>query len=443
MRLKICGITNKEDLSFCASYADAVGFIVGYPKSPRNISIEKAKQLISYVPPFTNAVVVIPDFNKAITIYNALKPDIIQLHGNENVEDVKAFRKHVQCKIIKACSVKDALEYSKHVDAILIDDKYGKYDLSKVKSIIKKSKKPVILAGHLTLENILDVLEKVHPYGIDVASGIERKPGEKHLALVKQFRKKLELGGIVGSIVQQKSNTPTSQLYQKLTQKNQVHIITEIKPASPSKGNLRDIKNDLKNITSAMDTGGVSAISVLVEPSYFNGYIEFIKKIRNYTSLPIIAKGFFFKPCHITEVANAGANAFLLMMRVIESQGSDLQQLIHYGASIGLDAMVEVGTSDELCTAVESGAKIIEINNREIYGDLNIDFNRVIIGKNLPKGIVLISASGIMQSQDIKNIYNKSNSRVNAVLIGTSVMQSDNPKIMVKKFVQAGKEVLT
>ena len=92
MRLKICGITNKKDLSFCASYADAVGFIVGHPKSPRNISIAKAKQLMSYVPPFTNIVVVIPDFDKAMPIYSALKPDIIQLHGNETVEDVKAFR---------------------------------------------------------------------------------------------------------------------------------------------------------------------------------------------------------------------------------------------------------------------------------------------------------------------------------------------------------------
>ena len=116
MRLKICGITNKEDLVLCASYADAIGFIVGYQKSPRNISIAKAKQLMSYVPPFTNIVVVIPDFDKANSIYSLLKPGVIQLHGNETVDDVKAFREHIQCKIIKACGVTNGLEYSKHVD---------------------------------------------------------------------------------------------------------------------------------------------------------------------------------------------------------------------------------------------------------------------------------------------------------------------------------------
>lgn len=443
MRLKICGITNKEDLFLCTSYADAVGFIVGYPKSPRNISIAKAKQLMAYVPPFTNIVVVVPDFDKAISIYSSLKPGIIQLHGNETVEDVKDFREHVFCKIIKACGVTNALEYSKHVDAILIDDKYGKYDLSKVDTIIKQSKKPVILAGHFTSDNILDVLEKVRPYGIDVASGVERKPGKKDHKRVKQFRKKLELGGIVGSIVQKKSNTSTFQLYKKLIQKDRVHIITEVKPASPSMGSLRDITHDLKNIISSMNAGGASAISVLVEPSHFNGSIDLIKKIRKYTSLPIIAKGFFFETRHIQEVADAGANAFLLMVRIIESNGGDLQKIIHFGASLGLDAMVEVGTSDELYSAVESGAKIIEINNREIYSDLSIDFNRVTIGKKLPAGVILISASGVMQNQDIKTILHLSNARVNAVLVGTSIMQSKNPTLMIKNLVQAGKEAST
>ena len=144
-------------------------------------------------------------------------------------------------------------------------------------------------------------------------------------------------------------------------------IITEVKPASPSMGSLRDITHDLKNIISSMNAGGASAISVLVEPSHFNGSIDLIKKIRKYTSLPIIAKGFFFETRHIQEVADAGANAFLLMVRIIESNGGDLQKIIHFGASLGLDAMVEVGTSDELYSAVESGAKIIEINAR--FGD--------------------------------------------------------------------------
>ena len=157
MKLKICGITNQNDLEICSKYADALGFIIEYPKSERSISIKKAKELIKATPPFISAVVVIPDFKKAMRIYTDLKPDIIQLHGKETVANLKAFRKKVDCKIIKACGHENALEFSKYSDAILLDDKYSKHDFKKINEIIKKSKKPVIFAGHLNPENILDI----------------------------------------------------------------------------------------------------------------------------------------------------------------------------------------------------------------------------------------------------------------------------------------------
>ena len=97
MKLKICGITNLEDLQLCVKYADAVGFIVEYPKSPRSIKIENAKKLIDAVPPFVSSVVVVPDFKKAMMIYSKLKPNILQLHGQETIDDVKTFRKKVSC----------------------------------------------------------------------------------------------------------------------------------------------------------------------------------------------------------------------------------------------------------------------------------------------------------------------------------------------------------
>ena len=441
MKLKICGITNQKDLELCIKYADAVGFIVEYPQSPRSISIEKAKELIKAVPPFMTNIIVVPDFKKAMQIYSKLRPSVIQLHGKETVNDVKKFREKVDCKIIKACGVKNALEFSRHADAVLIDDKYSKINLDEVNEVIKKIDKPVILAGHLTPENILDVLEKVRPYAVDVASGVEIKPGKKDPDKVKQLKKKLELGKTLGDIVKNKSFLHSFRFYEKLSIGNDLKIITEIKPASPAKGRLQDVSKNLKEIINAMENGGASAISVLVEKEKFDGSIELLKKVRNLTGLPVLAKGFFFNMRQLAEVALAGADAFLLMIRVVEAQGQSVRDLLNFGRGLGLDAVVEISNREELDKALSSGARIIEINNRDIYGDLNIDLKNVMLGRNLPNGIIFISASGIENAADIQEICKISRSCVDAVLVGTSIMQSENIKDKVSELVKTGIEV--
>lgn len=441
MKLKICGITNQDDLELCIKHADAVGFIVEYPRSPRSISIEKAKELMKAVPPFVSNIIVVPDFKKAMQIYSKLRPSVIQLHGQETVDDVKKFRGRVDCKIIKACGTENALEFSKHADAILIDDKYSKVDLDKVNKVIQNSDKPVILAGNLTPENILDILKKVEPYAIDVASGVEIKPGKKDPEKVKQFKKKLELGKTVAGIIKNKLDIPDFKFYDKLLDRNSLKLITEVKPASPSKGKLQDVSQNLKEIVKAMEQGGASAVSVLVEKEKFGGSIEILKKVRALTNLPILAKGFFFDPRQIAEIAVAGADAFLLMTRVIEAQGKNVKDLLNFGAALGLDAVVEVSNVEELNNAINSGARIIEINNRDIYGDLGIDFENVVFGQNLSKDIIFISASGIESVKDISSLYRLSNKRVNAFLVGTSIMRPKNAQAKVQELVKACKEV--
>lgn len=441
MKLKICGITNMEDLEFCTKYADAVGFIVEYPSSPRNVSIEKAKSLMKSVPPFVASVVVIPDFTKAMMIYSKLKPDIIQLHGQETVDDVKEFRERVDCKIIKACGVDDAYRFSRYADLILIDNKYSKLDLDRVNKLLDNLDKPVMLAGHLTPENVLDILEKTQPYAIDVCSGVEMKPGKKEMRRVKQFRKKLYLGKTVSEVIKNKTEFPVFKFYDKLST-NGLKLITEIKPASPIKGNLRDVSQGLERIVESMEQGGASALSVLVEKEKFGGSIELLKKVRELTHLPILAKGFFFSPKGIAEVAVAGADAFLLMTRVVEAQGGTTEELLNFGTSLGLDAVVEVGNDGELKDAVDSGARIVEINNRDIYGDLDIDLKNVVSGRFLPKGIVLISASGISSIEDIRRLYRLSRGRVDAFLVGTSVMETEDIRSKVHGLVKACEEVL-
>ena len=441
MKLKICGITNKSDLISCLPYVDAVGFIVGYPKSKRNISINKAKELMNHTPPFITTVVVIPDINKVINIYESLHPDVIQLHGNETIEEVKKIRKKIPCKIIKACGVHEARKFIPYVDALLIDDKYGAYTYKEINKIISVSQKPVILAGHITPYNILEIIRHVSPYGIDIASGVEVNSGKKDIRKIIQIKNSLSLGPIVSSIILKKKVYPSFDLYEAISSSNSINVIAEIKPSSPSEGILVDNSQKIEDFISTINKTGIKAISVLVEKEYFHGSIDLMKNIRGKTSLPLIAKGFFCTKEQIYELAQAGANAFLLMARVVASQGVNLEELISVGVQQKMDAMVEVANKEELDQAIHAGANIIEINNRDIYGDLGINFHHISLVKKLPNHILLVSASGIKRPDHIEQILHHATSKIHAVLIGTGIMKSKNPSQFIREMVMKGKEV--
>ena len=196
VRVKICGITRKEDLDAAtAAGADAVGFIVGTTASPRNISLEKAEKLIRQVPPFVKSVLVTVSTSiDELRIYEKLNPDVIQIHGG-NLPFAAAIRKNIpNIPLIGAvnanpiCVLDTASEASKMFDAVLLDsfakDRYGgtgvvhDWELSKlVKQVIHP--KPLILAGGLNPENVADAVRVVQPYAVDVSSGVELQPGIK------------------------------------------------------------------------------------------------------------------------------------------------------------------------------------------------------------------------------------------------------------------------
>jgi phosphoribosylanthranilate isomerase len=196
VRVKICGITRKEDLDAAtAAGADAVGFVVGTTASPRNISLEKAEKLIRQVPPFVKSVLVtVPTSINDLRTYEKLNPDVIQIHG-ENLPFAATIQKSLSnISLIRAvnanltCALDTASEASKMFDAVLLDSfaegRYGgtgvvhDWELSKsVKQVIHP--KPLILAGGLTPENVADAVRFVQPYAVDVSSGVEQQPGIK------------------------------------------------------------------------------------------------------------------------------------------------------------------------------------------------------------------------------------------------------------------------
>nr|WP_048203569.1 phosphoribosylanthranilate isomerase [Methanocaldococcus infernus] len=204
VKIKICGITNEEDISYISKKADAVGLIIDVPvKTPRKISLERAIELKNYLSPLTNLVAVImpESLEEALNVYKELKPDYLQLHGDESLELVKELKRK-GIRIIKAIHVEDNIniEYVKslenYVDLFLFDTKIkdekikGKvHNWEITKSIIKEIKKPFIIAGGINKDNVVQALNYLNPYGVDVSSSLEDKPGKKNLNMVDEFIK--------------------------------------------------------------------------------------------------------------------------------------------------------------------------------------------------------------------------------------------------------------
>jgi len=206
VKVKICGITSNEDLvTAIKAGADAVGFVVNVPSSPRNITIENADKLMRTTPVFVkNVVVTVPKrLSELVEIYERLRLDVLQIHDH-NLSDSIIREKLANIRLIRGIQVKsdytvdEAVKAANTFDAVLIDSfvssKFGgtgevhDWELSKrVKE--KVHPKPLILAGGLNPENVQDAVHVVKPYAVDVSSGVETKPGIKDSKKVFEFIK--------------------------------------------------------------------------------------------------------------------------------------------------------------------------------------------------------------------------------------------------------------
>lgn len=201
-----------------AAGADAVGFIVGVPSSPRNLTLERAEMLLSQVPIFVDSVVVMApkSIKQLVEVCEGLKPSAIQIHGKEQLDSSEIREKIKDTRLIKTVYVTEsalnetAIEDSKMFDALLLDSfskgQYGgtgkvhDWTLSRqIKEAVAPV--PVILAGGLKPENVKEAILKVQPYAVDVASGVELSPGVKDHEKVRTFvenAKKIKLPISVG-----------------------------------------------------------------------------------------------------------------------------------------------------------------------------------------------------------------------------------------------------
>ena len=224
------------------------------------------------------------------------------------------------------------------------------------------------------------------------------------------------------------SSDPPKYCFQKALEKkkgNAIHIIAEVKKASPSKGIICQDFNPV-SIAKSYEESGASAISVLTEERFFQGSIAYLKRVVDSVSLPILRKDFIVDSYQIYETRYLGASAFLLIADCLEK--AQLKEYIQLGITLGLTALVEVHRPNEIKKALQAGAQIIGINNRDLHTfatDLQVTLD---LRPLIPEDILVISESGINYAADLVNL---SRNNIQGVLIGEAFMRE--PKHIHKK----------
>jgi len=213
-------------------------------------------------------------------------------------------------------------------------------------------------------------------------------------------------------------------------------VITEIKAASPSAGTIRANIHAIE-IAEAMEKGGAVGISVLTEPKHFNGSLQMLAKARQAVKLPILMKDIIICIEQIEVAAQIGASAVLFIEALFERRNTEMEieRMISFAHSKGLEVLLETHTDEEFLSAIETEADFIGINNRNL-GTLKIDLNatREILEKHKNLGKTVISESGITTSKDLQFLRNCG---ARAFLIGSAIMLTDDIESKVQEFVNA------
>lgn len=215
--------------------------------------------------------------------------------------------------------------------------------------------------------------------------------------------------------------------FEKALKKEGVSFICEVKKASPSKGLIAPDFPYIE-IAKEYEQAGASAISVLTEPEYFKGTNEYLTEISKAVKIPLLRKDFTIDDYMIYEAKVIGASAVLLICAILTDE--QLKEYIKLADSLGLSALVEAHTKEEVMRAMKAGARIIGVNNRDLK-TFKVDVTTSIRLRSLvPPEFIYVSESGIKTPEDVKKL--KENG-TDAVLIGETFMRSKDKVEMLKR----------
>lgn len=206
-----------------------------------------------------------------------------------------------------------------------------------------------------------------------------------------------------------------------------ISLIAEMKRASPSRGPIRPDAT-VADVVRAYQEAGARAVSVLTEPEFFGGSLDDLVAARGACDLPLLRKDFVVDEYQLLEARAAGADAVLLIVAALERER--LQELMAVASDLGMDSLVEVHDEDEVEAAVDAGAEVLGINNRDLHSlevDLDTTFRLL---ADVPAGTVVVAESGITRHDDVERLERAG---VDAILVGEALMRADDPVRAVRE----------
>ncbi|MEP6708455.1 MAG: indole-3-glycerol phosphate synthase TrpC [Pyrinomonadaceae bacterium] len=226
-------------------------------------------------------------------------------------------------------------------------------------------------------------------------------------------------------------HTKLHRLLEALANDTGINIIAEIKRASPSRGLIRtDV--DPAALGAAYERGGAVAISVLTEEDHFQGSLDDLRVVRQAVSLPLLRKDFIVDEFQIYEAAVAGADAILLIVAAMDD--SLLRHLRSVAEDeMGMDALIEVHTEEELRRAADCGATLIGVNNRDLRTfEVSLGTSARLI-QYAPRDAICISESGLDSADDLRRLGDLGYS---GFLIGEMLMRAEQPEAMLRTLLE-------
>ena len=269
---------------------------------------------------------------------------------------------------------------------------------------------------------------------MQVTNFLERIIADKRRRLARvEAEQPLEL--LRAEALKARSAAPARALRSALENRERINIIAEIKRASPSKGTIRGevVPSELAR---AYAGGGAAAISILTEEDHFRGSLADLIEVRRAVALPLLRKDFIFDEYQIYEAAAAGADALLLIVAALDADSLlRLRRLAE--EELEMDALVEVHTSEELRRAVDAGASIVGVNNRNLRTfDVSLETS-VELASQAPPETLLVSESGLRTAADLRRLRAQG---YKGFLVGETLMRAELPGEALSTLIQEGEK---
>ena len=211
-----------------------------------------------------------------------------------------------------------------------------------------------------------------------------------------------------------------------------ISVIAEVKRRSPSRGTL-NAELDPATRAAAYERGGASAISVLTERDHFDGSPADLQLVKQAVEIPALRKDFIVHPAQVWESAALGADAILLIVAILDDER--LGGLLAEAGEAGLSALVEVHSAEEVERALGAGARIIGVNNRDLRTFEVSLTTAEHLAPLIDDQVTRVAESGIHTPEDVSRM---ARAGYQAVLVGESLVRSDDPAGLVGRFIEAG-----